>query len=233
MLLPGIDQYIDIHTHISWNYPHIFSIKSLVKPGEPETFRSINKPVSVGLHPWFINEMTDEDSLKLVAEASTSSQVLAVGECGFDLKKEIPIAHQEKVFLAQLMIAEQAQKPLIIHCVRAYHKVLELISLKKTTVPWIIHGFNHNEQIAGELVRQGAYLSVGADFLKVNSNIRKSIKSIPLDHLFLETDEWQQPVWKLYAEVAKVRHIQEKALKTQIFENFMTCFDKSRSGISK
>ena len=224
MFAPTVSQYVDIHTHTAWNYPHIFSIRSLVKPGEMESFRLLRVPVSVGIHPWFINQDKEDEMIAMILEAVVMPHVLAVGECGIDLKIDTPFKLQEKVFLKQAVIAEEVKKPLIIHCVRAYQQLLRLLQQQKPTIPWIIHGFNHNEQVAGELIKHGAYLSIGADFLKENSRIRKSLPTIPTDHIFFETDAWQQPVWKLYAEATKLLSIPEKELKLQIFENFRTCF---------
>jgi TatD DNase family protein len=231
MPYPTGQQYIDLHTHIAWNYPHIFGIRSLVKPQELETFRDLTTPVSVGLHPWFIDLQSNDQVIALVREAAALPHILAIGECGIDLKKDTPFALQEKVFLEQAAIAEEVNKPLVIHCVRAYQQLSNLLRQLKPTVPWIFHGYNHNGQVAQELIRQGAYLSIGADFLKENSKIRKSLPALPLDHIFFETDEWQQPVWKLYAEVARLISIPEKELKLQVFENFRICFPKTLENV--
>lgn len=224
MLLPRHDQYIDIHTHTNWNFPHIFSVKSLVKPGEPETFQDINKAITVGLHPWYLNAVSDQDKLDIVRKAAQSPHVIGIGECGIDMKNEIPFDHQERIFLEHLLIAEECQKPLIIHCVKAYHHFQKLIVKTKPGIPWIFHGFNSNRQVADDLVDSGAFLSIGADLLKDNSNIRRIISSLPLDRLFLETDEWQQPVWKIYKELSTLIRKPENEIKHQLADNFIHCF---------
>jgi TatD DNase family protein len=224
MQFPNANQYIDIHSHSNWNYPHIYSIRCLSKPEELENYREFARPITLGLHPWYIDPRTSRKVLEMVAEAAEFQTVLAIGECGIDLKIDLPYEQQEKVFLKQLAIAEKAQKPLIIHCVRAYQQLTNILLGNKPGVPWIFHGFNNNEQVAAELIRNGAYLSIGADLLKENSKIRKSFGSIPLNRIFLETDDWQQPVWKLYAEATRLLSIPEKELKFQILENFKACF---------
>lgn len=224
MLFPRHDQYIDIHTHINWNFPHIFSVKSLVKPGEPETFTDTSKAVTVGLHPWYINDLTDYGILDTIRLASLSPHVIGIGECGIDLKKEISFETQEKIFIEQLLIAEACKKPLIIHCVKAYHHFQQLIIKSNPGIPWIFHGFNGNLQVATELLKSGAYLSIGSDLFKENSNIRKIAASLPLDRIFFETDEWQQPVWKIYKEMSTLIQKPDTEIKQQIVLNFLSCF---------
>jgi TatD DNase family protein len=224
MSYPNGQQYIDLHTHSTWNYPHIFSIYNLVIPKELETFRETGQTVSTGLHPWYIDPLWEGFLMSLVREAAGFSNVVAIGECGIDVKIETSYEKQQTIFMEQVSIAEEFNKPLIIHCVRAYQQLLKLLQQKKPKVPWIFHGFNQNEQVAKDLIRNGAYLSVGADLFKENSKIRKSLPGISIDHLFFETDNWQQPVWKIYAEAARMLSVPEKELKLQVFENYKVCF---------
>jgi TatD DNase family protein len=228
MSYPTENQYIDIHTHTAWNYPHIFSIRNLVKPLEIESYQPSATPISIGLHPWFIEPGKEHKLIDLVLEASSQTNVFAIGECGIDLKIETQYGLQEKIFLKHAAIAEESKKPLIIHCVKAYQQLTNLLKQQKPQIPWIFHGFNNTEQVALELINHGAYLSIGADLLKENSKIRRSLASLPLDHIFLETDEWQQPIWKLYAEAVKLLGITEKILKQQLFDNFRKCFPEQQ-----
>ncbi|NVO21010.1 MAG: TatD family hydrolase [Bacteroidetes bacterium] len=224
MFAPFPGQYIDIHTHISWNYPHIFSIKSLVKPSEIEDYKTSETAISIGLHPWYIVPGKEHAIIAKLKSIAVEPDVMAIGECGIDLKIETAYGFQEKIFLKQAEIAEEVKKPLIIHCVRAYQQLAKLMVQNKPGVPWIFHGFNHNEQVAEELIKQGAYLSIGADLLKDNSKISKSFIKLPMDYIFLETDEWQQPVWKLYAEASRLLSVTDKVLKEAIFQNYQRCF---------
>jgi len=218
------NQYVDVHTHCHSQDETVFTIRSLVKPGELELVSTLNEPLSVGLHPWFIEIGENEAVLDTVRKASHFDHVLAVGECGMDMLTKIPASVQEKVFLEQSKIAEEAGKPLLIHCVRAYSQLVALLKREKPSIPWIFHGFNHNKQIANELIRHGAYLSVGSDLLREHSNIRKSLRSIPMDRIFLETDEYQEPVNKLYTEASCILNLSVLQLKAQIFRNFRSCF---------
>lgn len=71
---------------------------------------------------------------------------------------------QEEILDVQVGLAEELRKPLIIHCVKAYS---ELIAVKKRTgssVPWIIHGYNNNEQILQAVVGSRVLYFRGSGF---------------------------------------------------------------------
>lgn len=223
MTYPREDQFIDFHTHTAWNYPNIYPIRSLVKPGEAETYAQQSNPVTIGIHPWFVNESSLESELLQLKESALSEQVLMIGECGIDLKCKTTYTLQEKAFLMQCEIANQVKKPLVIHCVKAYQQLAGYLRQLSPGIPWIFHGFNHNESVARELANYGAYFSIGADLFRENSKIRSSISKMPLDRLFFETDEWQQPVWKIYKEASGLLGLDEKSLIRQIHTNFLSC----------
>ena len=224
MLYPAVNQYIDIHTHHPWNYPNIFSIRNYVEKAELESALNLDHALSAGVHPWKCQPGEEDEFLELVKQASVLPNFLAIGECGIDLKIDTAYDFQEKVFLKQAQVAEETHKPLVIHCVRAYHPLLQLIQNFRPSVPWIFHGFNNTAQVAEQLIKHGAYLSIGQDLTKENSKIRSAFFNLPMESVFFETDEWQQPVWKLYAEAAKVVGWPEKELKQIVFNNFTRCF---------
>lgn len=84
------------------------------------------------------------------------------------------------------------QKPLIIHCVRAYEEVLAIKKEWGTqgdVIPWIFHGFNKKPAVAQMLLRAGAYLSFGAALLVPGSPAAQSLAICPPGRYFLETDD--------------------------------------------
>ena len=67
--------------------------------------------------------------------------MLAVGEAGLDKLAEAPLTLQIEVFEYQARLAEEANKPLIIHLVKAVDELLKLKQKIQPVKPWIIHGF--------------------------------------------------------------------------------------------
>ena len=70
---------------------------------------------AVGWHPVDATYLTDElfDQLK---EQLNHSKVVAVGECGLDYHWDTsPVDIQKEVFVKQIQLAKEINKPLIIH----------------------------------------------------------------------------------------------------------------------
>jgi TatD DNase family protein len=181
-----------------------------------------NQICSVGLHPWHINEGYKQE-LETIARFAPSPQVVAIGEAGLDKLTETPFPLQQAVFTQQAAIAEKEQKPLIIHCVKAYP---EIIRLKKELNPqstWIIHGFRGKTSIAQELIQHDFCLSFG----KGLHYLEHTIRSIPLENVFLETDDSLTEIKQVYETFAKIRAVSLEILKNQINKNFEEIFQNS------
>ncbi len=170
---------------------------------------------SAGIHPAKISE-NFEMQLSWLKEISQNNNCVAIGECGLDGLIQVDEKLQEEVFLMQIELANEIKKPLIIHCVRRFPK---LISLSKSAeVPLIIHGFNKKKSIGEELLNNQFYLSFGKSLLE-NVNLQNFLREISLDNIFLETDDADFEIKKLYQKVSEIKNISEEDLIKIIREN--------------
>jgi len=215
--------YVDIHCHNANGIQtlEVLSIDTL--DFDPTTTN--NRFYSLGLHPWYIDRQDIQTALKKIASCDGDSKLLAIGECGLDKTITTPLSLQTEVFNAQIKLAEQLGKPLIIHCVRAYN---ELIQLKKsgnsTEIGWIIHGFNANPALADQLIKHGFYLSFGAALLNPCSRAGQALLETPQNRLFLETDTAELAIDAIYAAAAKMLGVDVATLRQQILDNFKRVF---------
>jgi TatD DNase family protein len=221
---PSPKAYFDSHIHVKPIVGNIYTIVNLDNLDELDNPSFLGVPVSIGVHPWFYDSFKTKKHLDIVKKFAGHPCVLAIGECGIDRTIKTPLQVQEKNFIFQAELAELRQKPLLIHCVKAYADFAGIIQRFKPTVPWIFHGFNANAQIAQSVLEYGAYLSVGRDLLRQNSKIRNSFTDLPTGRIFFETDNWFQPVSILYKEAALLTKKTQKDLKQQMFDNFVRCF---------
>lgn len=203
-------QYINIHTHHppqanEWAIQNLYS-----------NFERVHEPgnYSIGLHPWYITEKW-KDEFEIIHQLSTNTNVKAIGECGLDKLAEIDFVLQQEVFAQQIELANQINKPLIIHCVKAYDEVLQ--QLKQSRVHVIFHGFNKSEQLAHQIIKAGHYISFGKALLQ--EHVQQIAASLPLEKLFLETDDAAIPIQTIYEHAAKVFSIDEDSLSLQLQEN--------------
>ncbi len=185
---------------------------------------------SAGLHPWDLNDLSDEGWLSTLERLSRLPQVLAIGECGLDRSIETPVEMQEPAFIRQVEIAERSGKPLILHAVRSYSDLLRIKKARPGTVPWILHGFNGNTETMRQLVAQDFYFSFGPALLKDQKKLNQSLRSAPLDHLFFETDESIVPIESIYIFAASVLQLSVEELTKIICKNFQTIFKKWETG---
>lgn len=177
---------------------------------------------SYGVHPWWLDEKDydPEPDLARLKELLDQDQLAAIGETGIDSLHEAPLALQTEVFEKHILLSEQYQKPLIIHNVKGNDTILRLHKTLHPQQAWILHGFNGTAEEALQLTGKGLYLSVGTSLLFKNRKITHSITSIPLDHLFFETDTAECSVEAVYDKASSILNIPIGRLKEIIFNNF-------------
>src|SRR3989339_415567 len=113
--------FIDIHSHKSFNNENEFRIQNIMSYDFDNLNIIASKYYSIGIHPWFINSKNTERELeKLKMVFAKYKNFIALGEAGIDRVKSINLDEQKYVFTQQTMIAESLNKPVIVHCVRAY-----------------------------------------------------------------------------------------------------------------
>jgi TatD DNase family protein len=177
---------------------------------------------SIGLHPWYLNETIWVEEMKVLEQYSINKNVLAIGECGLDKICNIGFLLQQKVFAAQIALANKTNKPLIIHCVKAYEEVVEQLQQNKNRVPVIFHGFNKNKILAQQLISKGFYLSFGKALQQ--PAIQELIKLLPTEKIFFETDAAAVNIEEVYASAAQALQIDINLLSLQIKKNATTVF---------
>ncbi len=217
-------KYIDIHTHHAQPEPEILAIRSFVF-GE-ETIQ-LQQPFSVGMHPWYLQHPFARFKHK-IQSLKDHPNLMAIGECGLDFQSKYlqiyPPDFQEQIFVKQIYLAHRIHKPLIIHCVKCFDRLLQIKKENPFKIPWIIHGYAKNAALAEQLLSAGFYLSFGAMIFRSESN-RKALKKIPLNRLFLETDDQNQfTIQNIYSKAAQILSIDLMDLQKQIMQNFIRVF---------
>lgn len=181
----------DIHTHsIKANAVCNISIDKY-SPDLPYYF-------SIGIHPWNAETATDKE-LCLIKEYAANKNILAIGETGIDTGCGISVEKQKKLFREHAILAEEVEKPLIIHNVHGTELILELKKELKPEAPWIIHGFRGKPQLAEQLTSKGIYISFGE---KYNA---ETIRTINPSFMLAETDESCMPIQIIYKKIANDR----------------------------
>ena len=178
--------------------------------------------LSYGIHPWWFDEEGFDfpKELQRLEQLLRENKLAAIGETGIDKLHPQTLPQQSDSFEKHILLSETFQKPLIIHNVKGNDILMRLHKKHQPRQAWIIHGFNGNETEVRQLTSRGMYLSVGAALLYKNRKITTSIKSIPLDYLFFETDTAEIGIEELYQQAATILNLPLATLKERIFANF-------------
>ena len=211
--------FINIHSH----QPEIkneFVIQNLLKD-----FNQLLSPgyYSAGLHPWHLESQNWQQQLLQLKKISTAENILALGECGLDKVCKTDFKLQQEVFITQILWANEINKPLIIHCVQAFSELGDLLKKYNNKTPVIFHGFNKNSRIAEKMLNDGHYLSFGKSILQLRNKV--IFEQVPLNRIFLETDETNISIEEIYKEAAAIKNISLETLSLQIEKNVQLVFN--------
>jgi len=210
--------YLDIHTHHAKQKKGVISVQSLTLTSDLFLAMPKTKPIAVGLHPWYakLSELTI--NLRYLNVIARQANVKLIGECGLDKLRGEKIEDQIHILTQQIILAENLNKPIILHCVKSFSELIALKDKLKVKVPMIIHGFTKNEELGEQLLAKGFLLAFGAGVLKSDSGPAKLIQKT--DHFFLETDNSDIPIEEIYAYVANLKKCSIEVLKARIFTDW-------------
>lgn len=215
-------EFFNFHTHQFKNQSNVLELINQY----PQEFDATIPFYSIGIHPWYIKEDQIDAELKIIEEKLQSKNCLAIGECGLDKRIEIPMEQQIIVFEKQLLLAEEYQKPVVIHCVAAFQEVIALKKKMKISVPMIVHGFSKNSQVAAQLIKEGFYISFGKYLLR-NPDLKTVFQAVPNDRFFLETDTIEESIEQVYELASQYKGLTIKELQKMVLDNFNTVFGES------
>ncbi len=179
---------------------------------------------SAGLHPWFVDESNIDEMTGITEKLAREQAVLAIGECGLDRTIEIPVDIQKKAFIRQIGIAEKYNKPVILHAVKTYSDLLQTKKERVSGVPWILHGYQGNVETTKQLVRYGFFFSFGKAILDDREKLNKSLRAVPRELLFFETDESIVPIESIYIFAASELGMETDELQAVVRSNFGRVF---------
>ncbi|ACJ28020.1 Hydrolase, TatD family [Shewanella piezotolerans WP3] len=202
---------IDSHAHLDFSeFDHdrgeLFQqmrdlgVEQVVIPGVSEDkwanqvriAKQFDCPFALGIHPWFCHSMTNQtlaNLRELLLRSQQDEKLVAIGECGLDKLHKSNFATQLSVFKAQILLAEEFELPLIIHCVKSHEEMLNLLKVSKNVRKGVIHGFYGGPELASRYVHLGYKLGIGGLLLNDNAHkLQQTVAELPLSAFVLETD---------------------------------------------
>lgn len=146
---------------------------------------------AVGIFPHDAKPSWQEDLKSLIPLIKENEKIIAIGECGLDFHyPDFNINRQKDVFRAQIELALQYNKALIIHTRQATEETLRIIDSYKSDLPaGVFHCFSENLEFAQYVINLGFYLGIPATITyPKNNSLREIVRTIGMEHCVLETD---------------------------------------------
>lgn len=151
--------------------------------------------VSCGVHPLHQEDACDYDTLLSVA---SDPKVVAIGETGLDYFYSADTkAVQITSFIDHIKVANQLNKPLIIHTRDARQDTIDLLKqYKNDQTNGVLHCFTESLEMAEQAIELGFYISIsGIVTFHSAKELQDVVRAIPLERLLIETDSpWLAPV---------------------------------------
>ncbi|MDP2713580.1 TatD family hydrolase [Rheinheimera sp.] len=193
--------------------------------------------VSCGEHPLHQQDVIDAE---LLLQQCSRAHVVAVGETGLDyFYSPDSKLSQQAAFVSHIQVANQVNKPLIIHTRDARADTLALMrSHNAEHAGGVLHCFTENWEMASAALDMGFYISISGIMTFRNADeLRDVVKQIPLSRLLIETDspylapvpfrgKTNQPAYvtAVAEAIAQVKGISLEQLAHATTENFYNLF---------
>jgi len=143
---------------------------------------------AIGRHPNEAEGFDDADLAELQALAA-HPRCVAIGETGLDYFRDYaPHADQLRAFLAQIDLARNAGKPLVIHTRAAGDDTIATLREHATGLDVILHCFTLADRL-DECLEQGWWISFAGNVTYASAQeLADACERVPDDRLLVETD---------------------------------------------
>lgn len=184
----NMKKYIDAHCHLfDEKLPdNIGAIVNATRPSDwGEVIKQANQNINVwgaiGVHPWFVSDLTDGWDAPL-RELLEQNPGVMIGEIGLD-KHKPDMEMQIDVFVRQMDLAVELGRGVHVHCVGAWDKMFAVLKKYRYKQPpfMLFHRFSGN---AGDVARLVADYNAYFSF----SGAGRVIADVPRDRILVETD---------------------------------------------
>ena len=186
---------------------------------------------------------------KRYRKMAVDDKVVGIGECGLDYYHLNSASQkiQSEVFVQHIKLAQEVQKPLMIHCRDAFEDLIDILEEHHNDLqkpPGIIHFFSGSKSDADRLLELGFYFTFGG-VITFASNYNSVIENLPVDRLLSETDapyvspvpkrkERNEPSFVVHvvARLAEIKSLTEEVMKEIIFNNAVNLFKIDRKTLA-
>lgn len=205
--------------------------------------RSLSHRDDDELLPQEIETIGEDFDYEEYLELAKDQKVVAIGEVGLDYhhfeegdNEEELKARQKEVFSMSIDLANEVQKPLIVHCWDAYGDLYDILSKNPADKKGVIHSFVGGHKTARKFIELGYKIGLNG-VITYSESFNRLIREVSLGDIILETDcpylapvphkgERNEPLnVRLVAEkIAEIKEITLKEVEETTVENTQKLF---------
>jgi len=185
----------------------------------------------IGIHPWFVSDGWSGE-FQTLGKLLRENSGAGIGETGLDSQKRFANrAEQEACFSAHLDLARELTRPVAVHCVHAWGRLIEILR-EHPTPRVLLHAFGGAVELIPELIALNCWFSFCGSVTHPNARrVRAAAFAVPEDRLLIETDspdftppDCQQPnepanLVQVVRAIANLRGISFESLAGLTFNN--------------
>lgn len=146
---------------------------------------------TAGVHPHHAADWSDEDAA-LIRELAVLPQLVSLGECGLDYYRDLsPREVQRRVFVAQLELAIELEKPVFLHQRGAHEDFLPILAEHRSAlVDACVHCFTDTREAMESYAALDCFVGITgwACDPRRGAPLRAVVPHIPASRLLIETD---------------------------------------------
>lgn len=218
--------YVDFHTHQRADGGvEVLNVDALDEAAVARACE-VGLPFSVGVHPWRANASAEQlqEAYLRIERCVSAAGFVAIGECGLDWVSAVPRGTQLVVFEQQLEIARRLSAPIVLHCVRAFEEVAQMLR-KCGAEQAVFHSFIGSAQQAERVVREGYLCSFSPRSL-ASARTCETIRGVAPSAILIESDESAEPIVSVYERIAELRGCSVEELQQIVYDNYKRLIDR-------
>ena len=229
---------IDVHCHLDQLHDKVNAIvksqelcaviSSGIRPGSWQEHIQLAREhrinISLGLHPFFVNENFGQE-LESLESLLGADQLVAIGETGLDYHRETLSDRQAQkdALIRQLGWAESRQLPVIVHCRKAFDDFWKIV--QPFDVSLVFHAFSGGPDDLKKALARHAMISFGFPMTYENNKKQQQmLRETPLEHIVFETDapymaSTPLDIGSVYRQASILKHIERPELVSRVRQN--------------
>ena len=177
---------------------------------------------AIGVHPWNVQNLPDNWAHSM-RDILAHNLEMMVGEIGMD-KYHPDLRTQAAVFTTCVDLACEFARPVFVHCVGAWDKVLQILKSRHVHLPRVMvaHGFNGSQQILEQLIsRYNFYISVSPMILDGRrSQLPDIVRQTPDNRILIESDGTNPAIVVDVAKrIAEIKGVANEQMADIIYNN--------------